>query len=176
MARSPRTVRTQPPQRPKADPPAARPARDPEKRTWLDGPPPRTDGYAGDRLGLPQTGRGSVGSSGAKLGALLIDFVVAGIVAAVIVRPHTLPQEHVYGYVSDGVFVVVSALALMFGGRTTGMLATNLQVVRLDGRTMGWKALPRQVLCALIIPAVITDRDRRGLHDKLLGTIVVRVR
>jgi uncharacterized RDD family membrane protein YckC len=28
----------------------------------------------------------------------------------------------------------------------------------------------------LVIPAVIWDRDGRGMHDRLLGTVVVRTR
>jgi uncharacterized RDD family membrane protein YckC len=28
----------------------------------------------------------------------------------------------------------------------------------------------------LLIPALISDRDRRGLHDKAAGTVVVRTR
>ena len=32
------------------------------------------------------------------------------------------------------------------------------------------------VLLALVIPAVVYDRDRRGLHDKVGATVVVRVR
>ena len=38
------------------------------------------------------------------------------------------------------------------------------------------RAVPRTLLVALIIPAAIWDADRRGLHDKLFGTVVVRTR
>jgi uncharacterized RDD family membrane protein YckC len=31
-------------------------------------------------------------------------------------------------------------------------------------------------LLLLLVPAVIWDRDGRGLHDKLAGTLLVRVR
>jgi uncharacterized RDD family membrane protein YckC len=34
----------------------------------------------------------------------------------------------------------------------------------------------RTLLLALVIPAVVYDRDRRGLHDKVGATVVVRVR
>jgi uncharacterized RDD family membrane protein YckC len=34
----------------------------------------------------------------------------------------------------------------------------------------------RTVLLLLLVPAVIWDRDGRGLHDKVSGTLLVRVR
>ena len=146
------------------------------KRSWLDGPPPRLEGFPGDRLGLPARGRGSVAWQGSKLGAYVIDLVLSALVSFVIVRPHDLHREQVYNLVGVGVFVVMTAIALALSGRTPGMVVLGLQVVRLDGRTMGWRALPRQVLCGLLIPALVTDRDRRGLHDKPVGTVVVNVR
>ena len=32
----------------------------------------------------------------------------------------------------------------------------------------------RAVLICLVIPAVVYDRDRRGLHDRAANTVVVR--
>jgi len=32
----------------------------------------------------------------------------------------------------------------------------------------------RTVLLCLFIPAVIWDRDQRGMHDRLAGTVLVR--
>jgi uncharacterized RDD family membrane protein YckC len=37
-----------------------------------------------------------------------------------------------------------------------------------------WRALLRTFLLVLLIPAVIWDRDGRGLHDRLTDTAVVR--
>lgn len=145
--------------------------------TWLEGPPRQTRaGYAGDRLGLPQTGRGSVAGQAAKLGAFVVDIVVAEIIAVLLFTPHSAHDQYVTNLVSDGVFVVVTALLLALSGRTLGMRVFGLQVVRFDGQTMRWRSLPRQVLCALLVPALIVDRDRRGLHDKAAGTVVVNVR
>lgn len=145
--------------------------------TWLEGPPrPAGAGYPGDRLGLPELGRGSIAGQGAKLGAFVVDLVVAAIIAFVATTPHSSHEQYVTNLISDGVFVLVTAVLLTASGRTLGMRALGLQVVRLDGRTMGWRSLPRQVLCALLVPALIVDRDHRGLHDKAVATAVVRVR
>jgi len=35
-------------------------------------------------------------------------------------------------------------------------------------------ALVRTLLLGLVIPAVVTDDDGRGLHDRAAGTVVVR--
>lgn len=145
--------------------------------SWLEGPPRAARaGYPGDRVGLPESGRGSIAGQGAKLGAFVIDIVIAGIIAFVATTPHSQHDQYVTNLVSDGIFVVVTAALLTLSGRTLGMRALGLQVVRLDGRTVGWRSLPRQLLCALLIPALITDRDHRGLHDKAVSTAVVRLR
>jgi uncharacterized RDD family membrane protein YckC len=145
------------------------------KRSWLDGPPGRSSGYPGDRLGYPQSGRGSVGGMGEKLGAFLIDLVVAGVVSFVAVRPHSVHSYQIENAIADAVFVLLTAGGLALSGRTIGMRVLGLQVVRLDGRRMGWRSLPRQILCGLLVPAVIVNKDRRGLHDQWLRTAVVHV-
>jgi uncharacterized RDD family membrane protein YckC len=60
-------------------------------------------------------------------------------------------------------------------GRTVGKLLLGLRVVRLDGRPVGplW-ALVRTALLLVVIPALLWDRDYRGLHDRATHTVVVR--
>ncbi len=38
---------------------------------------------------------------------------------------------------------------------------------------LGW-ALVRTILLLIVVPALITDRDLRGLHDRAANTIVIR--
>jgi hypothetical protein len=33
----------------------------------------------------------------------------------------------------------------------------------------------RTILIALVIPAVVTDQDGRGLHDRITKTVVVKI-
>jgi len=35
--------------------------------------------------------------------------------------------------------------------------------------------LVRTVLLAVVIPALIWDRDTRGFHDKIAGTVLIRI-
>jgi uncharacterized RDD family membrane protein YckC len=49
-------------------------------------------------------------------------------------------------------------------------------VVRLGGASAGpLLAVIRTVLLAVVIPAVIWDHDTRGFHDKIAGTVPVRI-
>ena len=49
-------------------------------------------------------------------------------------------------------------------------------MVALDtGRVNPLRALLRTVLLCLAIPALIWDRDGRGLHDRLARTVEVRI-
>ncbi len=60
---------------------------------------------------------------------------------------------------------------------TAAVFLFGMRLVRLDGGWVGlWRPVLRTILLILVIPAVIWDADRRGLHDKLLGTVVVRTR
>jgi uncharacterized RDD family membrane protein YckC len=44
-----------------------------------------------------------------------------------------------------------------------------------DGKPIGFVwALVRTILLLAVVPALITDRDLRGLHDRAANTIVIR--
>ena len=70
----------------------------------------------------------------------------------------------------------VLVLTWLAGG-SAGQLAHGLRVARLDRRPIGLpRAALRTLLLCLLTPALIWDRDGRGLHDKAAGTVVVRAR
>ena len=61
-------------------------------------------------------------------------------------------------------------------GSTPGKRLFGLRVVALGtGRVQPLRALLRTALLCLAIPALIWDRDGRGLHDRLAGTVEVRI-
>ena len=45
-----------------------------------------------------------------------------------------------------------------------------------DPRRLGrpWRPLVRTLLLCLAIPALVWDRDQRGLHDRIAGTVLIR--
>jgi uncharacterized RDD family membrane protein YckC len=74
-------------------------------------------------------------------------------------------------------FVLVVEYAFFVGvfGQTPGMRLLKVACVSIvDGKPIGIpRALLRGVLLAPLVPALIMDRQRRGLHDRAAGSIVV---
>ncbi len=126
-------------------------------RTTL--PPP------GQRLGLPVEGPGRIAGVGARLVAFLLDAVLCAAVARVVA------QDQVW---TTPIFAVEAFVLTALAGGSAGQLLRRLRVVRLDGSGPGWgRAAVRTGLLLLFIPALIWDRDGRGLHDRLAGTVIV---
>ncbi|MDQ1597583.1 MAG: hypothetical protein QOI70_1007, partial [Microbacteriaceae bacterium] len=56
-----------------------------------------------------------------------------------------------------------------------GHLLLGMRVVPVAGGWIGpWRPIVRTLLLSIIIPAVIWDRDKRGMHDRAAGTVLVR--
>lgn len=138
--------------------------------SWLQGPAAtnRADGdYPGRRLGLPQSGPGSVARFGRRFAAICLDWLVAVLVA------RGLFGSDPWGPLA--VFTVAQVLGVGTLGAGLGHLALGLRVVRLDGTAAGpLRALGRSLLLALAIPGLVWDRDQRGLHDQFMGTVLRR--
>lgn len=122
------------------------------------------------RLGLPESGPGSMGTLGQRVGAFAIDAVVAALAAGIFTAPE-LPRN--WSLLSFGVLTLVGYLFL---GRTLGMNLVGLRLAGPDpsGRLAPWRAVLRTALLMLLIPVLLSDRNNRGMHDRAAGTIVVR--
>jgi uncharacterized RDD family membrane protein YckC len=73
------------------------------------------------------------------------------------------------------VFAVEVALLTWLGGGSFGQRLRRLRVASVDGSRLGLvQTLVRTLLLCLFIPAVIWDRDGRGLHDRAARTVVIR--
>jgi uncharacterized RDD family membrane protein YckC len=52
----------------------------------------------------------------------------------------------------------------------------GLRVVALKGGWIGpWRPVVRTLLLAIVVPALIWDSDQRGFHDKIAGTVLLRL-
>lgn len=123
--------------------------------------------YPGEKLGLPEDGPGSVASMGRRFGALLIDWVICTLIALAAFRNQ---------YWTLAVFAVEDYVLTALTGLTLGKRLAGIRVARLDGKPVGFGwALVRTVLLLAVIPAAVSDRDLRGLHDRAANTIVVRL-
>jgi uncharacterized RDD family membrane protein YckC len=143
--------------------------------SWLSGPPVPSDFQPGVRLGLPADGPGSVASIGSRVGAFVIDAIVANLLAGL---PYVFGVHYsadLRGFVILGAFLLVEFIFDVLYGQTIGKRLLGIRVIRVDGDGLGsfpWLLL-RAVLLGMLVPAVVWDRDRRGLHDKAAGVVVV---
>jgi len=123
--------------------------------------------YPGERLGLPETGAGSIGRAGRRIGALAIDWACATVISIAFFAYD--------GWATMAVFALVQIVFLPLLGGSPGHRIVGLRLIRVDGAWVGlWRPVVRTLLLVLVIPAVIWDADHRGLHDKAAGTILVR--
>jgi uncharacterized RDD family membrane protein YckC len=139
------------------------------------GLPGSRSAYPGERLGLPERGPGSLAPMGRRLAALMIDWLISYGLAALALTFGVLSKEMLATAVLV-IWFLLGLVAVRLFGFTPGQLALGLQVVAVDGRLpvgIGRVAV-RGLLVGMVIPALFTDWDGRGLHDRLTGTAVVR--
>lgn len=123
--------------------------------------------YPGERLGLPQSGRGSIGRVGRRLGGLAIDWACAVVIS--------IAFFHYDSLATLVIFAVVQIVFLPTIGGSPGHRLVGLRVVPVGGGWIGlWRPVVRTLLLILVIPAAIWDADQRGLHDKAAGTMIIR--
>ena len=74
------------------------------------------------------------------------------------------------------VFIGMHFALLWLFGTTLGKRVFKIQVVQVGGATIKlYQAAIRAVLLGLVIPVLVIDRDGRGLHDKLAGTVQIHM-
>jgi uncharacterized RDD family membrane protein YckC len=122
--------------------------------------------YPGEQFGLPESGPRSVASFGRRLGALFIDWIICALISVTLLHSH---------YWTIAIFAAEIYILTVLTGTTIGKRALGMRVARLDGKPvgLGW-GLVRTLLLLAVLPPLIYDRDRRGLHDKAANTIVLR--
>ncbi|MEU2419724.1 RDD family protein [Streptomyces sp. NPDC007851] len=147
--------------------------------SWLSGPRAALEeagaefGYRGEQLGLPEHGPGSVARPGRRLGALLVDWGLCVLIAYGLITKGYTPATSNWALL---VFLVLGVLTVGTVGFTPGKRLFGLRVVGVEtGRVQPLRALARTVLLCLAIPALVWDRDGRGLHDRLAKTVEVRL-
>jgi uncharacterized RDD family membrane protein YckC len=82
---------------------------------------------------------------------------------------------HLPGYWSLAPLALDYLVGLTLVGQTLGMRLLSLRVIRTDRPVpIGLaRAASRTFLLFLFIPALVFDRDNRGLHDRVSDTVVV---
>ncbi len=149
--------------------------------TWLSGLPSTRpqDGWKGRRLGLPPEGVGAVATTGSRLAAFFVDLIVGGAIGGLVNVFVTDPTPLQRTLSGNGAFALQVLVLTALTGQTLGMKLLGLRVARLHdlGAVPGFlPAALRTGLLVLLLPALLFDRDGRGLHDKAAGTVVLRAK
>lgn len=143
---------------------------------------PSVGSYRGELLGLPENGLGSLAATGRRVAAIFVDWAIAVGISALIVKT---TQPHA-ALLSGGavntwallVWFVMGMAAVTLFDYTPGQFFLGIRVARIDTpvRVGIVRALARQVALVFVVPALFTDSDGRGMHDRATGTAMVRSR
>lgn len=125
--------------------------------------------YRGQRLGLPQAGQGSIPGLGLRALALTVDWAIAYFLSRLI-------TDERFSLAQILVFAMEIALFTWLVGGSMGQRLVRIRVVAVEtgGRLPLVRVGLRTVLILLVFPAVVYDRDERGLHDRVANSVVVR--
>lgn len=131
--------------------------------------------YPGEKLGLPESGSGSLAPIGRRLAALLIDWLISYGLALLALGAGAISKAILPTAILV-IWFLLGVVAVRLFGFTPGQLALGLEVAAVDGRVpvgLGRLAV-RGLLIGVVIPPLFVDSDGRGLHDRVTGTAVVR--
>ena len=129
--------------------------------------------WPGEPLGLPESGPRSVARFGRRLIAILLDWAIAYGLSWLFFR---MKDGTTNPWINLGIFALLQVIFLLFFNGSIGHLMLRLRLVPVSGGALApWRPLLRTLLLCLAVPALIWDRDQRGLHDRAGGTVLVRV-
>lgn len=113
-----------------------------------------------------------------RLGALLIDWIIAALSAVALAGVHYPPapldKDPSETMFIVGFFIIEVSVLTGLVGRSIGKRLLGMRVENPAGTPIGIpRALLRTTLLALVLPAVVMTDDKRGLHDVAAGARVV---
>lgn len=123
--------------------------------------------WPGRRLGLPRSGSRSVARLGRRLAALAVDWLPIYLISYAFFDGNP--------WATLGIFALLQILFISLVNGSIGHLMLGMRVVPVTGGMVGYlRPLSRTMLLCIVVPAVIWDRDQRGMHDRFSGTVLVR--
>lgn len=126
------------------------------------------------RSGLPTAGPGSPASWPRRIAALIVDWIVANVAAFIIAGGQVWEAGSALTWLPLACWFGLVWLSTTFTGASLGQWMLRIRILRMRGGRVG--ALPaaiRTALILLVVPPLVTDSDRRGLHDLAAGTAAV---
>jgi len=150
--------------------------------SWLFGPKASLEnqgidfGYPGGRLGMPESGPGAVATFGRRMIALCADWFACLAISHGILRGPAATSNEVSLLTLELFAAEVIVFTILLGG-SFGQSLLGIGVRNVNGHRLGILATAfRTGLLCLVFPALIWDRDGRGLHDQLARSVVIRSR
>ena len=123
---------------------------------------------------MPREGTGSIARFGRRLAAVAVDWFLCELVAVVLFHVR-IPAQGAASFMPLGLFLVENLLLVSTVGSTVGHRLVGLRVGALGQPSLSpVQVVVRSVLLCLFIPAVVWDKNQRGLHDRVAGTVIVR--
>jgi len=138
---------------------------------WIGGPLPPEATYRGQRLGLPERGPGSMAGTGRRLVALFVDWTAARLLSGLLLAGATPALQSL---LTMTIFAVEVAFLTWLAQASFGQRVVGIRVVGLSGRLHVIPCIVRTVLICVVIPPLVWDADGRGLHDRAVGSVLVR--
>lgn len=138
--------------------------------SWLEGPPQlNTQQWPGEQLGRPERGPGSIGRFPRRLLAICLDWGLSMLLSYWLFKFNDLATL--------GLFFVGQVLGVGLTGHTIGHRVFGMQVQSMEGKAVNiLQGLIRSALLCLFVPALVIDKDQRGLHDRLAKSVLVNIR
>lgn len=132
--------------------------------------------WPGERLGLPEQGRGAVAGWGRRLLALGLDWFGSLMVVGAFVGTDLWGVGGTVQWAPLLVFAAERWVLTSLAGGSAGQLVMRVRVLRTDGSRLDpGRTMLRTVLLCLVIPPAVYNRDQRGLHDLAVGSVTVRI-
>jgi uncharacterized RDD family membrane protein YckC len=113
---------------------------------------------------------------GRRVAAILIDWFTSTGVMMLFLGPGAYLTAD-GGFTTLGIFFGEIVILTWILGGSFGQLLVGLRVVSIfGGRLAFWRIAARTALICVVVPAVVMDKEGRGLQDRLVGSIVLPVR
>jgi uncharacterized RDD family membrane protein YckC len=110
---------------------------------------------------------------GRRLAAVVIDWLLCQLIAVGLLGAD-LRGGSAGSLVPLAVFAVENLLLVGTLGSTVGHRALGLRVVQAGPGLFPLQVAVRTALLCLFFPALFSDSDGRGMHDRAAGTAIVR--
>jgi uncharacterized RDD family membrane protein YckC len=134
--------------------------------------PYRTRGLSWHTVVAESKQQVQVPSLGRRFGALMVDWMLTALLSlGFFADPRVNPLPAML------IFVASYALFVGLATQTPGMWVARLRCVSaIDGRPIGIpRAAVRGLLRYLVVPVLLMDGDRRGLHDRLARSTLIQI-